>query len=77
MAFGGVLAWGIVNYDKVKTGVQGGNLYTKNDLDNSYKDGYTTAFADKEVLLQLINAHRATISQNEETITRLEAEKKT
>lgn len=76
LAFGGVLAWGIVNYDKVKTGVQGGNLYTKNDLDNSYKDGYTTAFADKEVLLQLINTHRATISQNEETITRLEAEKK-
>lgn len=76
LAFGGILAWGIVNYDKVKNGLQGGNLYTQSDLDNSYKDGYTTAFADKEALLQLINAHRATISQNEETITRLEAEKK-
>ena len=76
LAFGGALAWGIVNYDKVKNGVQGGNLYTKNDLDNSYKDGYTTAFADKEALLQLINAHKVTISKNEETITRLESEKK-
>lgn len=75
LAFAGVLAWGIVNYDKVKDGLSDSNLYTKADIDASYKDGYTTAFADKEALLQLINANRATISQNEETIARLESEK--
>ena len=73
-AFGGVLAWGIVNYDKVKNGVQGGNLYTKTDLENSYKDGYSTALTDKDSLLKLINDYKQTISLKEETISTKEAE---
>lgn len=74
LAFVGVLAWGIVNYDKVKDGLSDSNLYTKADIDASYEDGYKTALVDKESLLTTINTLRATISANEDTILLREAE---
>lgn len=74
LAFGGVLAWGIVNYDKVKNGLQKNNLYTQTDLENSYKDGYSTALKDKEKLLKVIDDYKTNISQKQDMLTAKEAE---
>lgn len=74
LAFGGVLAWGIVNYDKVKNGLQKNNLYTQTDLENSYKDGYSTALTDKEALLKTIDDYKAAVSQKQDLLTAKEAE---
>lgn len=74
LAFGGVLAWGIVNYDKVKNGLQKNNLYTQTDLENSYKDGYSTALTDKESLLKTIDDYKATVSQKQDLLTAKESE---
>lgn len=74
LAFGGVLAWGIVNYDKVKNGLQKNNLYTQTDLENSYKDGYSTALNDKEKLLKVIDDYKTNISQKQDMLAAKEAE---
>ena len=47
-AFVFVLVWGIINWNKVKDGLSGSGLYTQEDIQKSYEDGYNTALADKE-----------------------------
>ena len=47
-AFGFVLTWGIINFNKVKDGMSGTELYTNEDIEKSYQDGYDTALKDKD-----------------------------
>ena len=47
-AFAFVLSWGIINFNKVKDGMSGTGVYTKEDLDSAYSDGYKTALSDKK-----------------------------
>ncbi len=47
-AFAFVLTWGIINWSKVKEGMAGNGLYTQDDVQNAYEDGYNTALTDKE-----------------------------
>ena len=42
-AFAFVLTWGIINWSKVKEGMAGNGLYTQDDVQKSYEDGYSTA----------------------------------
>ncbi len=60
-AFAFVLTWGIINWSKVKEGMAGNGLYTQDDVQNAYEDGYNTALTDKEEYDNLINSYRDTI----------------
>ena len=45
--FGFVLSWGIINFNKVKDGMSGTELYTSEDLKNSYQDlNFIRTFSD-------------------------------
>ena len=61
-AFAFVLTWGIINWSKVKEGMAGNGLYTQDDVQNAYEDGYNTALTDKEEYDNLINSYRDTIT---------------
>ena len=61
-AFVFVLVWGITNFNKVQEGLSGTGLYTQEDLNNSYEDGYNTALKDKGEYEKLINSYRDTIT---------------
>ena len=50
--------WSISNFDKLKLAISGTALYTKEDVDNAYRDGYDTAVTDKADLLVQIEALR-------------------
>lgn len=67
-ALGFTSYWTIKNWDKVKTGVSGADLYTREDIDNSYKDGYNTALKNKEEYLKQIETLKAKIEELNKTI---------
>ena len=70
-----IVIWGIVNYEKVKEGFSGTGLYTKEDLDNAYEDGYNNALEEKDELLELIAKYEEVINTQVETINQLTTEK--
>ncbi len=74
-AFVFLLTWGIINFNKVKEGMSGAGLYTKDDVDNAYNDGYNTALKDKEEYANLINSYKDTITLQTDTISQLNSEK--
>lgn len=74
LAFGFVLAWGIINFNKVKEGISGTELYTYEDIKNSYQDGYDTALSDKEEYEKLINSYRDTITTQTDEISKLNSQ---
>lgn len=76
-AFVFVLVWGIINWNKVKDGLSGSGLYTKEDIQNSYEDGYNTALADKEEYDKLITSYRDTITTQTDLISQYESEANT
>lgn len=73
-AFGFVLSWGIINFNKVKDGMSGTELYTKEDLNNAYNDGYDTALKDKDEYTELINGYRDTITTLNDNISQLNSQ---
>ena len=68
-AFAFVLTWGIINWSKVKEGMAGNGLYTQDDVQNAYEDGYNTALTDKEEYDNLINSYRDTITTQNDLIS--------
>ena len=73
-AFGFVLSWGIINFNKVKDGMSGTELYTQEDLNSAYQDGYNTALTDKEEYDELINGYRDNITTLNDTISQLNSQ---
>ncbi|MBR4003524.1 MAG: hypothetical protein IKI95_05670, partial [Clostridia bacterium] len=55
-----VLVWGITNFNKVQEGLSGTGLYTQEDLNKAYEDGYDKALTDKAEYEELINSYRDT-----------------
>ena len=55
-AFAFVLTWAIINFNKVKEGMSGTQIYTNEDLDKAYNDGYNTALENKDEYDALINS---------------------
>ena len=49
-AFAFVLTWAIINFNKVKEGMSGTQIYTNEDLDKAYNDG----IIDKVLITNLI-----------------------
>lgn len=70
-AFAFVLSWAIINFNKVKQGMSGTELFTQEDLNNAYEDGYNTALKDKEEYEVLINSYRDTITTLNDQISQL------
>ncbi len=70
-AFAFVLVWGIINFNKVKDGMSGSGVYTKEDLNKSYEDGYNTALTDKEEYVTLIASYRDTITTLNDNVSQL------
>lgn len=68
-AFAFVLTWGIINWSKVKEGMAGNGLYTQDDVQKSYEDGYSTALKDKEEYEKLITGYRDTITTQNDLIS--------
>ena len=68
-AFAFVLTWGIINWSKVKEGMAGNGLYTQDDVQKSYEDGYNTALSDKSEYEKLIDSYRDTITMQNDLIS--------
>ena len=73
-AFAFVLSWGIINFNKVKEGMSGTQIYTNEDLEKSYEDGYNTALKDKQEYDELISSYRDTITTLTDNISQLNSQ---
>lgn len=74
IAFVFCLIWGIINFNKVKDGMSGTGVYTQEDVQNAYEDGYDAALSDKEGFEKLINSYRDTITTQSDQISQLNSE---
>ena len=72
--FAFLLTWGILNWSKVKEGMAGNGLYTQEDVNNAYEDGYNTALTDKDEYDNLISEYRDTITRLSDNISQLNSE---
>ena len=73
-AFAFVLSWGIINFNKVKDGMSGTQIYDSEDINKAYQDGYDTALKDKEEYTELINGYRDTITTLNDNISQLNSQ---
>lgn len=73
-AFTFVLCWGIINFNKVKESMSGTAIYTQEDVNNAYQDGYDTALEDKAEYDELINGYRDTITTLNDNISKLNSQ---
>ena len=72
-----LITWGVINFNKVKEGMSGTGLYTKDDINKAYSDGYNTALANKNEYDNLINSYKDTIALQTDAIAKLNGEKST
>ena len=73
-AFAFTLTWGIINWSKVKDGMSGSGLYTQDDVQNAYEDGFNKALSDKEEYEKLINSYKDTITTQTDLISQYTSE---
>ena len=59
------IAWGVINFNKVKDGLSGTGLYTQDDVQNAYEDGYGTALDNKQEYENLIAEYRDKLADYE------------
>ena len=72
--FAFLITWGVINWTKVKEGMAGNGLYTQDDVQNAYEDGYSSALTDKEEYDKLINSYRDTITTQNDLISQYTSE---
>ena len=73
-AFTFVLCWGIINFNKVKDSMSSTGVYTEQDVNNAYQDGYDTALQDKQSYDELIGSYRDTITTLTDQISQLSSQ---
>lgn len=59
------IVWGVINFNKVKDGLSGTGLYTQDDVQNAYEDGYGTALDNKQEYEDLISEYRDKLADYE------------
>ncbi len=69
-AFIGAVVWGVINWSKLKEGMKGSGLYTQEDIQKSYEDGFNKALSDKEEYEKLINSYKDTITTQNDLISK-------
>ena len=70
-ALGFCVCWTVINFNKVKEGMSGTALYTEEDIESSYKDGYYTGLKDKESLTREVGQLRTLLSEKEIQLSNL------
>ena len=73
-AFVFVIVWCIINFNKVEEGISGTGIYTQEDINNAYNDGYNTALENKAEYEELINSYRDTITTQTDQISQLNSQ---
>ena len=73
-AFAFAITWAIINQEKVKELMSGTGIYTEEDLDAAYEDGYNTALENKDEYDTLINSYRDTITTQTDEISKLNSQ---
>jgi len=68
------LCWGIINFNKVKDGLSGTGIYTEEDVNNAYEDGYDEALSNKTEYDELINGYKDTITNQTDEISKLNSQ---
>lgn len=68
-AFVFAITWGIINWSKVKEGMKGNGLYTQEDIQKSYEDGFNKALSDKNEYEKLISSYKDTITTQNDLIS--------
>jgi len=68
------ITWGVINFNKVKEGMSGTGIYTQDDIQKSYEDGYDTALKDKSEYDELINGYRDTITNLNDNVSQLNSQ---
>ena len=71
-ALGFCVCWTVINFGKVKDGLSGTAIYTKEDVEKAYYDGYDKALNDKDDLLLQIEELRFLLSEKETELHNLE-----
>ena len=72
-----MVTWVVINFDNIKAGLSGTELYTKEDIDKAYDDGFNTALGNKENYESLINDYKDTISSQTDVIAQLNEQNET
>lgn len=67
-AFAFLITWGVINFDKVQQGMSGTGLYTQDDLNKAYEDGYSTALKNQEKYEALITEYRVKMTELESSL---------
>ena len=73
-AFAFAITWAVINQEKVKELMSGTGIYTEEDLNSAYEDGYNTALENKEEYDTLINSYRDTITTQTDEISKLNSQ---
>ena len=60
-AFAFTTIWTITNWNKVAGAMSGSNLYTRQDVDNAFEDGFNLALEHKQTYEDLIESYKDTI----------------
>lgn len=68
------VCWTFINFDKVTKAMSGTALYTAEDLQAAYDDGYNDANFDKSTYDGLISSYRAKIDELENSLAPLQAQ---
>ena len=66
-----VVVWAVGNFGVVKQAMSGTNIYTYEDIEKAYEDGYNTALADKEEYVKLIEQYRDDLTELQATVKAL------
>ena len=59
---GFLITWGALNFSKISQGMSGTGLYTQDDINNAYKDGFDTALVNEAEYDLLIENYENTIA---------------
>lgn len=69
-ALGFSVVWTCINFDKVKNGINGSELYTRAELEEYGNNMYNQGLQDKEEYLEQINQYRDTITHLNDEISK-------
>lgn len=69
--FGFIGVWFFMNFDTVKLAISGTQIYTQEDLDSAYQDGYDNALENKNDYDTLIGDYREQIASLTDEVSKL------
>lgn len=69
--FGFIGVWTYINFEDLKLALSGTQIYTKDDVDNAYQDGYDKALDNKTDYDSLLSEYREDIASLTDEVSRL------